>query len=269
MTARSSLHASVRQIMGCWPLVWVMVTKRIRERNVGSLLGIFWTIYNAGMPIFTNVIVFFFIAKVDTARYGTAFEYSIFIFSGMIPWLFICRVINDSADCIVNNLDILKQAIFPVEILTIISVAEILFGMLIQVLALAVIMAIAGRLHATLLLAPLLILALVVFAIGISWILSIACFFLRDLKEVINSLLQLLMFTTPVLYVPEVLPQPLQTILWLNPFTYVIQIFRALTYDGQLPSLYSVAVVMGCSLGAAALGLIAIAAIRRQIGDMV
>ena len=121
-------------------LIYILTLKKLKEKHVGSILGYFWSFYTALFPLFTYMLVFFFIAKVKVEGVNGPWEYLLYVFSGLLPWLFINKVVIEAVDSINGSLDILKQAIFPMEIISVISATENLANMVMQcVLLLAVI----------------------------------------------------------------------------------------------------------------------------------
>jgi ABC-2 type transport system permease protein len=73
-----------------------------------------------------------------------------------------------------------------------------------------------------------LLLELYLFILGIALILSTAFVRLRDMGQVWELALQLLFYASPIIYPIGFLPAPLRKLVFLNPFTQVLQDLRAI-----------------------------------------
>lgn len=251
-------------------LLYILVKKQLREKHVGSLLGYFWSFYTALLPLFSYVFVFFFIAKVRVAGAESGWLYIIYVFSGILPWLFFMKVVTESIDSLSANLDLLRQAIFPVEIITFVSVTENLVNFLIQCCCLIILIALNNySVLYKLYLLPVFIFCMYLFCLGLGWLLSIAGFFLRDLKDIVSSSMQLLIYITPVLYRKENVPENLWFLFVLNPITHMINFFRDVVYNPSITSTNSIIIFVSISVIIFLCGFCAIIIVKKTIADMV
>jgi len=251
-------------------LIYILVKRQIRQKHVGSLLGYFWSFYAALLPVVSYVLVFFFIAKIRPPGVQGPWEYFLFVFSGILPWLFFSKIATEGSDLINSNLDILKQAIFPVEILSVVSATENLVNFFIQLCLFMIFFALSAKLITLkLLLLPVFILLLYLFCLGISWLFSILGYFLRDLKDIVSSSLQFLIFLTPVVYTKDQIPAAAHWVFDLNPITHVIQSLRDILYNDRIQNPESMVIFATLSLITFFLGLLAINKVKKSIGDMV
>ena len=251
-------------------LVFVLVKKALREKHIGSVLGFFWTFYTALFPLLSYTFVFFFIAGVRVPGAESPGGYLVFVFSGLLPWLFFSRVTTESVDALNSNLDLLKQAIFPVEMITLVSSTENLVVFSVQCVALVLLMVFVSPASLLkLVMLPLFVAALFFFCLGLGWILSIVGMFLRDMKDVVTSLLHFLLYVTPTLYAKENVPDALWPLFQLNPMTHAINFFRDIVYYSDFRSLDSIGIFLGLTAVAFIGGYAAILTAKKTIGDMV
>ena len=75
--------------------------------------------------------------------------------------------------------------------------------------------------------------------IGISFIVSSICVYVRDLQHFIGVFLQLLFYATPIAYNARVIPENYQWIMRFNPMSYIITGFRDIFYYQQMPDIKS------------------------------
>jgi lipopolysaccharide transport system permease protein len=89
--------------------------------------------------------------------------------------------------------------------------------------------------HATMLLLPLILLPLLLFTMGFSWLLASLGVYLRDVTQIINIITTTLMFLSPIFYPVSALPAEYQFLLNLNPLTPAIEQARDVLIWGKIP----------------------------------
>jgi len=77
------------------------------------------------------------------------------------------------------------------------------------------------------LLLPYLVMLTAGFALGSGLIISVLTAKYRDLDNILQFLLRLFMFATPVVYPVSLVPEQYRYLFWLNPLTAVIETFRS------------------------------------------
>jgi lipopolysaccharide transport system permease protein len=92
-----------------------------------------------------------------------------------------------------------------------------------------------GFLYWTVLFIPLVLLPLVMFTLGVAWILASLGVFLRDVGQTMGMLTTALLFLSPVFYPVSALPEQLQGWVKLNPLTPIIEEGRKTLVFGQSP----------------------------------
>jgi ABC-type polysaccharide/polyol phosphate export permease len=187
-----------------------------------------------------------------------------------LPWLFFNKIVAEGVDALNANLDILKQAVFPVEIISVISATENLVNLLLQLCLLAVCV-LFSEYHLTwrLLCLPLYLILLYFFSLGMAWILSIIGFFVRDFKEVLTGLLGFMVYFTPVMYDKSNVPEKLWIVFMINPMTHAINVFRDIIMYPVMQSPTSWFVFFVFSLLTGILGYVAILSVKKSVGDLV
>jgi lipopolysaccharide transport system permease protein len=162
-----------------------------------------------------------------------------------------------------------KKVIFPLEVLPWVALGSALFHVLIGFGVILVFIVLAGMpLHASAVLFPLVLLPLVPMIMGLCWLLSSVGVFFRDIGQIIGMALTALMFLSPIFYPTSALPQSLQSLLYWNPLTFVIEQSRNVLIWGTLPDFGGLAVYSAVSLGVAWLGLLAFKAMRSGFADV-
>lgn len=204
-----------------------MVLRNIRERYVGSFLGIFWSIIH---PL-TQLIIYYFVfsvilkVKLEPEFGGTSF--AIWLVAGLLPWLFFGEVVTQSTGAVLAQSSLITKVVFPSEILPLTNLLAALIHHLIGIMVFIVfLLAIGHGISLNILLLVPYLLATGIFALGISWILSALNVFLRDIGQIIGVFVNIWFFVTPIIYPRHLIPDNLQVFYGLNPILYVVEAYR-------------------------------------------
>jgi ABC-type polysaccharide/polyol phosphate export permease len=101
---------------------------------------------------------------------------------------------------------------------------------------------------------PLSILLLAAFALGIGLLLSTAVVYFADMMPVYDVILIIWMYTTPIIYSLDIVPEQVRWLFYLNPLYYMLTVFREPLYNGVIPPLSIWLIAAGFSLAALVLG---------------
>lgn len=206
------------------------------------------------LVIYTIVFSVFFKIK---ARPGTGTTYySLFLFSGMVPWIAFSQALKSSSSIILGNVNLVKKTVFPLEILPVVSTLSgflhSLFGLLILLTGILILQ--GQTLHFSL---PLLVIVMIpqlLCTVGIGWFLASIGVFIRDVREAVNIGLMGWMFMTPIFYPPTVIPERFKPFMNLNPMNAVVENYRRILIYGDLPDWKSLFFLTLFGLGIAFLG---------------
>ena len=214
-----------------------LVQREVLDRYRGSVLGLVWSFMH---PLFMLLVYMFVFGMVFRIRWGVEgaddIKFGVVLFSGLIVHALFAECLVRSPGVILSNPQFVKKVVFPLEILPVVTVGVALFHMLIGLLILLLFNLVAhGTLYWTVLLVPLVILPLVVMGLGVSWFLSSLGVFLRDVSHVVGILATVLLFLCPIFYPMSAVPERLQSWMYLNPLTLVVEEMRNLVIFGRLP----------------------------------
>ena len=219
------------------------VKKDIRGKYKGSFLGVLWSFINPLLSVLVYAIIFPFImrTKID--------NYLIYLVVGIIPWTFFTNSINQGMISILINAGIIKKVYFPRIILPISSVTSSLVNFLISCLIILVFVIFSGiGISPYLLFLPLVIIIQFILTLGFVFAFSAIEIYARDVEYIVNFLVTMLFYATPILYDPSIFPKKLQFILNLNPLTYIINGYRDIFYYKQMPNFIELGIVFVISI---------------------
>jgi lipopolysaccharide transport system permease protein len=200
---------------------------------------------------------------------NSKFEFAIVLYAGLLVFNLFSECISRAPSLILSNANYVKKVVFPLEVLPWVALGSALFHVLIGFGVILVFIVLAGMpLHASAVLFPLVLLPLVPMIMGLCWLLSSVGVFFRDIGQIIGMALTALMFLSPIFYPTSALPESLQSLLYWNPLTFVIEQSRNVLIWGTLPDFGGLAVYSAVSLGVAWLGLLAFKAMRSGFADV-
>lgn len=214
------------------------VRKDLRSRYRGSVLGFLWTYINPLMQLIIYSIVFPFLLRVQEDNY------SMFVFVGLLPWIFFTSSLQIATTSIVGNANLVKKIYFPRTIIPI-SVAttglmNYIFGLVIVFAALLF----TGVPFTFYMLAlPMVILSQYVMVVGLCLLLSAMYVFFRDLEHIVGIVLTAWFYLTPIVYNIKIFPENLQHMLSFNPMTQYVDAYRNVLLYGAMPEAQGFSIV--------------------------
>jgi len=219
-------------------LLLTQVRHEAQLKYIGSVAGLYWTILNpiiqVGAYVFVVTVVF---DAPLTATEGGRLDYAVFVLAGMSTWLAMQDGLISSAGSFVRHSEIVRNVVFPLELLPIAAVIVSLLSLAVSLTALVVIDIAGGRdLVPSVLSFPLVLAVQLVFTIGVGLALAVMTTFVRDLLYLLPVLFQVLTLFTPIFYSIDALPGSLQTIARLNPIYQLVDSYQRIFFEGTWPS---------------------------------
>jgi lipopolysaccharide transport system permease protein len=226
-----------------------MAERDLRQRYVGSALGLAWAALSPLIFVGVYVVIFTFVFGARLSPGAPTAQYALYVLAGLLPWVAFSEVASRATQTMAEHRSLVKFVVFPVQILPLTSLYVVAFS---QVIGLAVLVLLATWLHGSppptlWLLLPAVALQ-IVFLAGVAWLLGALGAVLRDVKEVIQVALTVGMFLTPIFYLDRDVPRALRLVIELNPLAHLIRIYRdallgtGVTYPWSLPVFGVVAV---------------------------
>ena len=202
-----------------------------KTRFAGSFFGMFWAFVQ---PVVT-IVVFWFVfehglrAGATEMASGVKVPFVLFLVSGIVPWFFFADALNGGTNALLGYSYLVKKVVFQVSILPIVKVISVLFvhaffvcfvlGLFLAMgyfpgwYALQIVYYSAG---------------LFILVLSLSYLTCSIVIFFKDLREIINIVLQVGIWMTPILWNLEAMvTNPLLLFIFnLNPVYYVILGYR-------------------------------------------
>ncbi|HEV2415047.1 MAG TPA: ABC transporter permease [Candidatus Dormibacteraeota bacterium] len=231
-----------------------VVRNDLRARYAGSLLGIAWSVITPLLILGIYAAVYLFVFKIQRVAGLSPFQYVMFIFSGLVPFLATGEALSVGTTSVIADKALLTNTVFPIDLVPLKPVLTSQVVMLVGMIVLVSGLGLTGDLHWTVALVPALWLGQILALSGINWVLSLLNVVFRDLQNLISAILMILLVGSPIAYTPSMVPEQLQSLVNLNPFAYYVIGYQKLLVLGELPSPLQAGVIAGLSLGLFTLG---------------
>jgi len=205
-------------------------------RFFGSVLGYFWSLLRPLLLFGVLYLVFSQIVDVS----GTVEDYPVQLLIGVILFSFWGEVTGGSVTSVVDREALVRKIAFPRAVIPLSVALGAAFNLFLNLIVLGAFLAIAGvEPQWTWFLVPFPLLFLVLFAVGISLMLSSLYVSFRDVEPVWEVILQALFYATPVIYPIQVLAEKNESIshvALMNPIATAIQETRHFVLGSDTPS---------------------------------
>jgi len=205
-------------------LLWFLTWRNIKVLYAQSIIGIGWAVLQPLFSMLVFTLVFGMFAKMNS----DGVPYALFSFCALVPWSYFSNALLDSGNSLVNQADMLSKVYFPRLVLPLSSVLSKLVDLVIALGVLFGMMLIYQRPPTwQIVFLPLLIAIMTLTAAGMGMFLTSLAIQYRDIKHAMTFIVQLLMYSAPVVYPTTLVPEWLQPYYAMNPMVGVIEGFRA------------------------------------------
>jgi len=237
------MHSDSTTLFADWKnrhLVADFLVRRVHSRFRGSVLGIGWMILLPLLMLSVYTLVFdhFLGVRWPGSASKSGLDTALRIYIGLIVLNFFAENITSAPSMVLEQPQLVKKIVFPVPVLAYVLALASALPLMIGILVSGLLALFSPEANvARIILAPLYLLPLLVWALAINWWLGALGVYVRDIGHLAGPVVTLLMFMSPIFYGRAQTPEPWQTILLLNPLTIPIESVRALFFEDQLPSL--------------------------------
>jgi lipopolysaccharide transport system permease protein len=228
-------------------LILHLVQRDFVLRYKGSVLGILWVLL---IPLTHLLVLVFLFVRVVPLNIEA---YPAFVFVALLPWTWFSNSLNGAGTLFINNKDLLRRPNFPPLILVVVNtLSNLLLYLIVFPILIATIFAYGHSLSWTTLYFPLLILVQGILITGLSMMIATWNVFYRDVQQIVNVLVMLLFYITPVFYRAHAVDPGYQFLFVVNPIAVLVRTNRdALFYSSPPqwgPLLYTVIVSLAIAL---------------------
>jgi len=226
-------------------LMWNLANREITQRYKQSILGYAWVILN---PFFQLLVMsFVFDTVLHIPSLGVPFI--IFLSVALLPWNLFTQALTSSSNVLVSNSNLITKIYFPREILVysaiISKMVDFFYSCLVLIFFLIIFQI---PISISILWVPIILAIQLILMAGIALFVAAFNLFYRDIQYLLNLILLLWMYMTPIMYPIEIIPQKYRFIMSLNPMAVIVNAYRQVILSGKDPNLVSLSIAAGVSL---------------------
>jgi ABC-type polysaccharide/polyol phosphate export permease len=244
-----SMTELVRDTYRYRELIWALAMKELKIRYKRSVLGFLWALLNPMLLMLVLTVVFSTIMQTQLPHYA------IFLLSVLLPWTFFSQSLSYAAESIVGNGDLIKKVRVAKLVFPVAAVVSNMINLLLSIIPLVLIVAVMRHpFYLTWFYLPVPLIALTIFTLGATFFFAAANVYYRDVSHILQILLQVWFYVTPIIYSLDFFPAKYRTFFKLNPLQYFFNGFRLSVYYGLLPTWESIVFSFVLSFGALYIG---------------
>lgn len=235
----NSMIGILKEVIHNRKLIINLSKNDFKSKFAGSYFGVVWAFIQ---PVITILVYWFVFDKAlnsgtQITKSGIDAPYVIWLVAGLVPWFYFSEVINTGSNVLVEYDYLVKKVVFKISVLPIVKIISSLFVHLFFV-GFMIILYACYHYYPTVYTVQILYysFAMICLCVGIIYATSAMTVFFRDLSQLINIILQVLMWMTPIMWnmdaMAEKISKPVEIILKLNPMYYIVSGYRDSMLNG-------------------------------------
>lgn len=214
-------------------LIWKLAKNDFKKRYAGSYLGIVWALVQPVITVLMYWLVFDVIMSGAgmAMKGGTEIPFVLFLTSGLVPWFYFNEAWTNGTLAMLEYNYLVKKVVFKISILPIIKVIGATFTHVFFVCVMLVIAACYGYYPSIYMLQiPYYSFCTFVLVLALSYTTCALVVFMRDISQIINIVLQIGMWATPIMWDFGAISPTWAKLLKLNPMVYIVNGYRDAVY---------------------------------------
>jgi ABC-2 type transport system permease protein len=205
-------------------LLGMLTRRELKARYKDSALGFLWSL---ARPL-TQLLIYYVVVGQFLGAARSIDNFAIYVFAGLTIYTLFSEIVTSGTGSILANAGLVKKVYLPREVFPLATIGSSLFNFVIQLAILVVASLLAGtiRLDSSLLFAVGSVALIIIYAGALALVLSAGNVYLRDIQYLVEVVLLLLMWASPIVYsieqVSTVLPEWALEIFIDNPITLAV-----------------------------------------------
>lgn len=262
----------IRNLWGHREVIMAFATREFQAAHKGTFLGLIWTIV---APLFMLAVFAFVFGYIFKGRFATHIEetpldYALALFVGISFFNCVGQALSMAPTIVLANAAYVKTNVFPLEIIPVATVFNILFNLMIAIgLCAGAQLITHGYLYATTIFLLPLVVTIGLMALGVVWFLSSLSVFVRDIPAIMPPIVLVLMFMSGVFFPIEFVPARVRFIVLANPIAVTIEHARGALLYGRIPDLSAMLTVFLLAVVMAVFGYFFFVRSRPAFADVV
>jgi ABC-type polysaccharide/polyol phosphate export permease len=231
-TVLSSIARAATEISAAREVIWRLFARDFVSQFRQRLLGYAWTLLTPVVGIASFVLLNY--AGVLHPGELTV-PYPLYVFLGTSVWGLMVGCVMAVSGALLTHGDLVLRTSIPKMALAVSSITGSLYAQVANLVVLGVILVIFGVLPSWgALLLPVMLIPMMILGVGIGLALAVIGAIARDVTNAAATLLGLVMYITPAIYVPMSSNRWLRAAITYNPLTYLVDEPRNLFFHGVI-----------------------------------
>ena len=215
-------------------LIWKLAKNDFKKRYAGSYLGAVWAMAQPVVTVAMYYIVFEKIMGNQINRGTGDIPFVLFLTAGLVPWFYFTEALNSGTNAMLEYNYLVKKVVFKISILPIIKIIAATFIHVFFAVVLLIVAAVYGYYPTVYTLQIFYYsVCLFIFILALCYTTCSVVVFFRDLAQIINIVLQIGMWATPILWNIDSLNGKWVIVLKLNPLVYIVNGYRSAIYERE------------------------------------
>jgi ABC-type polysaccharide/polyol phosphate export permease len=258
------LFNKLNELVSRRELIANFISRDLKVRYQGTLLGFFWSFLNPLVTMGVLAVVLSFVYKQRVEFFP------IFLLIGIIAWQLHAASLVQSSRSIIDNGGLIKKIHLPREVFPIsIVLANFYHFLFSSVILIVFFFVFRLEPHFIWILVPIFALFQLLFLLGISLIVSAVGVYFRDLPIIVESVMPVWYFLSPVIYPTSFIPERFLDWYMLNPMSAFLTAYRNILIDNTMPSMLSIIVAVGSSVFFFVVGLWIFGKLQKGFADQI
>jgi ABC-2 type transport system permease protein len=234
-------------------LILILVRRDLHVRYRRSLLGLVWSLLN---PLLSSLVLWFVFVNIFNAKLANGVSFAPYVLAGVLLITFFSQGFLQAADSIAGGVGILQKVYIKPEIFAISSSLSSAVNFIFGLFALVIVNLLVGDHFSPFIPLTLFIIAsMMCLVTGLGLMTSILFIKFNDSRNIVNILVQLLTYLTPVFYPKEILGRYVEMFVSLNPLSSFLDIFRSVFTDTGVATTFDWFYMFGSSFVSLLVGI--------------
>lgn len=205
-------------------LVFRLSINDFKNRFAGSYLGIVWAFIQ---PVI-SVLIYWFVFEVGFKSAPIKdFPFVLWLIAGIVPWFFFSEALMSATNGLLEYSYLVKKVVFNINIIPVIKIVSAMFVHFFFV-GFTMILFIGYKVPMSIHWFQIIYYSICTICLvsAISYITASLIVFMRDIGQIINIMLQIGMWLTPIMWSYDIMPDLYRNIIKLNPMYYIVEGYR-------------------------------------------
>lgn len=214
----------IRELYQSRQLIFILSKNDFKTKFAGSFFGIFWAFVQ---PVIT-ILIYWFVFSVGFRSGGIEnCPFVLWLTAGLVPWFFFSDAWNGATGSLMEYSYLVKKVVFKISVLPIVKVMSALFVSLCFHLFMCILFMLHGFIPDLYWIQfPYYMVCNFALVLSLSYITCSIIPFFKDLGQIINIVLQVGVWMTPIMWNIEMIPMAWRWIMKINPMYYIVQGYR-------------------------------------------